>query len=98
VITTVDAALAMVAPQRWVSAYDAATVLESVCAVALEVNAPERIQSYLEPPLAGCDRCPIPAARLTDTLLDIRNCVRKAGRWEVRDERCKDHRDLSQLG
>jgi hypothetical protein len=38
----------------------------------------EHVQGFCEPTFAGCDRRPIPAARLTATLLDIRNCSRKA--------------------
>jgi hypothetical protein len=79
VIIAVDAALAFVAGQRWVRPYDAATALESVRDVAMEMNASERVQRLVESALAGYSRDAIPAMQLTDTLLDIRNFVRRTG-------------------
>ena len=79
VIIAIDAALGFVAGQRWVRAYDAAAVLESVRDVALEMDASEHVQGLIESALAGCSRDAIRAVQLTDTLLDIRNYVRRSG-------------------
>ncbi len=74
-VTAVDASLGFVAGQRCARCHDATALVESVRDVALDNSAPD-VLGLIESALAGCDRDPIPAVQLTDTLLDIRNAAR----------------------
>jgi hypothetical protein len=77
-ITGVDAALGIVAGQRWVPGQTAIALLESVRDIARDADAPEQLDELIDTAVEECDEDPIPAGPLTDALLDIRNGCRRS--------------------